>query len=454
MIRLKALRISVIVLLFTSIVPFAHGQKPVIEWQQTYGSRGRETLSAFVYCKNKDLILAGHSNAGTSPRTDKPWIGGSNFYWILRSDSAGNILREKNLGGKNLDYLTAMSATSDGGIICGGHSNSKLNIPGYTGGITDKGSDFDFLIYKLDSGGTVQFEVVLGGNRDEYLCSVFQTTDGGYICGGTSYSHPSVSKTSAAFGETDYWLVKLDSAGNIMWQATYGGDSYDRLTSVTQTDDDGGYILAGYSLSGKTGNRTIKNKNHVGYDLWIVKITNEGNVIWQNSFTGLSRESDPEVITTQDGGYMIGSTTSVQGDAKSVKKKNFRLLKLDPQGKLHWEKTYGGSANDLFKCIRQCSDGGFVIGGDSDSKISGNKSQRTLGGYDYWIVKTDSIGKMEWDVTIGGVNNDNISDIQQISDNEFIVGGTTSTDGFGSTLVKVENRRKEEYHLVKLKVMD
>src|SRR5688572_1611741 len=188
----------------------------------------------------------------------------------------------------------------------------------------------------------IEWQNTIGGSDHDELFSIQQTADGGYIAGGVSFSNMSGDKTENCMGAVDYWIVKTDSTGTIQWQNTIGGSNNDILTDIHQTVD-GGYILGGYSSSNISGDKT-ENSNFA--DFWIVKTDNLGNIQWQN--------------------------------------------------------TIGGSNHDLLFSLHQTTDGGYILGGYSLSNISGDKTENSNGSKDFWIVKTDNLGNIQWQNTIGG----------------------------------------------------
>ena len=135
-----------------------------------------------------------------------------------------------------------------------------------------------------------------------------QTSDGGYLVGGESESGISGDKTESSIGNDDYWLVKLDSTGNILWQNTIGGSSFDGLYSIDQTTDNG-YILGGYSISGISGDKT---ENSIGgsYDYWVLKLDASGNIVWQNTIGGSASDKLKKIMQTSDGGFIVGGTSA------------------------------------------------------------------------------------------------------------------------------------------------
>ncbi len=116
--------------------------------------------------------------------------------------------------------------------------------------------------------------------------------------------------------------------------------------------------------------------------------------------------------------------------------KYYWIVKTDALGNIQWQKTIGGSEEDYLQSIQQTSDGGYILGGVSNSNISGDKTENSIGGYDYWIVKTDASGNIQWQNTIGGNNHEEFWSIQQTSDGGYILGGTSNSDISGD---KTEN---------------
>jgi len=160
-----------------------------------------------------------------------------------------------------------------------------------------------------------------GGSYPDYVSSIQQTSDGGYIVAGHTLSF--------GVGDRDFWVLKLDEEGNVEWQKAYGGSDYDWATSIQQTDD-GGYIVAGYTFSFGAG----------GYDFWVLKLNENGNVEWQKTYGGSDDEEAYSINQTDDGGYIVagGSTYSFEPGGYDV-----WVLKLDEEGNVEWQKTYGGN---------------------------------------------------------------------------------------------------------------
>ena len=180
---------------------------------------------------------------------------------------------ERSYGGSSGDFARAIQQTADGGYIVVGFSHSQ------DGDVTENHGKFDFWIVKLNLKGNIVWQKSLGGSRADTAHSVQQTTDGGYIVAG--YSNSDDGDVSGHRGMYDYWVIKLDAEGNLIWQRTLGGKGMDMATSVQQTKD-GGYIAIGFSYSDDGD----VSGNHGDSDYWVVKLNGEGDIIWQKSLGG------------------------------------------------------------------------------------------------------------------------------------------------------------------------
>ncbi|KAA6438389.1 DNRLRE domain-containing protein [Dyadobacter flavalbus] len=275
-----------------------------------------------------------------------------------------------------------MQKTTDGGYILGLSSDgdksstkSEDNIGGY--------GDYDYWVVKLSVDGNVEWDNTIGGINNERLVNIQQTSDGGYILGGWSVSGISGDKSEASKGNSDYWIVKLNQRGTAEWNKTIGGSGYDDYGLILNASD-GGYIIAGNSDSPVSGNKT---KDAVGY--WVVKVSVNGQVEWDQVLTGGTFLNS--FINTLDGGYILGGYAkgAAFGDRSQGTQGDFDMwiIKISANGTKIWDKTIGGSSTDMLPTILQTPDGGYLLGGTSNSNVSGEKTESSKGEYDYWIVK-------------------------------------------------------------------
>ncbi|MBC8047760.1 MAG: T9SS type A sorting domain-containing protein [Fimbriimonadaceae bacterium] len=355
-----------------------------IEWQNTIGGSGFDELQSVQQTTDGGFILGGYSNSPVSEDKSEGDPLSSVDYWVVKIDASGDIEWDNTIGGNSNDWLYSVQQTTDGGFILGGYSTSPVS------GDKSEGSLFgsvDYWVVKIDASGGIEWQNTIRGNSDDLLYSIQQTYDGGYILGGYSNSGIFGDKTEVSLGENDYWVVKLDDDGVIEWQNTIGGSSDDLLYSIQQSSD-GGYILGGYSESGISGD---KNETNIGgSDYWVVKLDTSGNIEWQNTIGGNSWDILNSVQQTEDGGYILGgySHSGVSGDKTEASMgSDIWSVKLNSTGNIESQNTIGGSTFDFLFSSHQTADGGYILGGSSKSNISGDKTEANLGDYDYWVVK-------------------------------------------------------------------
>jgi uncharacterized delta-60 repeat protein len=316
--------------------------KGTVQWQNTYGGPNEDTASSVQQTSDHGYIVAG---------TTRSFGAGYNDFWVLKLDPTGSIVWQRTYGGGlGDDDLTSIQQTKDGGYIVAGYTNNL----GPAGG-------WDFLVFKLDPAGGVVWQKTYGGTGKDMATTAKQTKDGGYIIGGFSESFGT--------GKPDFWVVKVNPTGGVVWQKAYGGTGTDQVQSIQQTRD-GGYIVAGYTWSFGAG----------GMDVWILKLNSAGSVVWQKAYGGTGDDIAYSVQQTRDGGYIVaGSTTSFNVGYADV-----WVLKLNLIGNIQWEMTYGGGADDGAASVQQTRDSGYIVAGSTNSFTSGYQ--------DLWILKLRSDG--------------------------------------------------------------
>src|SRR6185436_20058437 len=404
-----------LLLLFTyglSFIFYAFSQE--IEWQNTIGGGSADLLNSIQQTIDGGYILGGSSESNISGDKTENCIGLYD-YWIIKSDSAGNIQWQNTIGGSSDDQLNSIRQTSDGGYILGGQSLSDIS------GDKTKNcmGQYDYWLVKTDASGNIQWQNTIGGNSLDILRSVNQTLDGGYILGGISTSPISGDKTEDSIGGWDYWIIKTDASGNIQWQNTIGGSEVDFLNSIQQTSD-GGYVLGGNSNSNISDDKT-ENSNGSS-DYWIIKTDASGNIQWQNTIGGDGVDYLYSIQQTTDGGYILGghSSSNISGDKTEscwdticipYCEADLWIVKTDTIGNVIWQNTIGGNSTEAARSVQQTADGGYILGGITSSDISGDKTENCNGSDDYYIVKIDASGNIQWQNTIGGNNEDLISNM-------------------------------------------
>jgi hypothetical protein len=295
----------------------------------------------------------------------------------------------RTYGGMSDDRAFSVQQTSDGGYIVAGST--------YSFGA----GDYDIFLIKTDANGNIQWAKTYGGTDGDIAWSVQQTLDGGYIVAGWT--------NSFGAGGVDVFLIKTDANGNIQWAKTYGGTGYDLAYSVQQTSD-GGYIAASWTDSFGAGI----------WDIFLIKTDANGNIQWAKTYGGTGEDLVSSVQQTSDGGYILAGWTTSFGAGSS----DFFLIKTDANGNLQWAKTYGGISHDAAYSVQQTSDGGYIVAGYTFSFGAGN--------YDFFLIKTDANGNIIWAKTYGEAGYDLAYSVQQTSDGGYIVAGYTYSFGTGS----------------------
>ncbi len=416
---------------------------PFIKWQKCFGGSGGEGAYSIQQTIDGGFILAGSSWSNDG---DVSGNHGGNDYWIVKLDADGDVEWQKSLGGSEDDGAQSIQQTTDGGYIIAGTSQSNDNdVTGNHGFYNSYGNlinTIDYWIVKLSNDGNLVWQKSFGGTEYDQANSVLQTTDGGFIVAGTSRSNDGdVSGNhldSLGYQTIDSWIVKLDTDGNLVWQKSLGGSEDDGAYSIEQTTD-GGFIIAGNSNS-NDGDVSV---NHGYYDYygnlinsvddWIMKLDITGNLVWEKSLGGSNVDRASDIQQTSDGGFIVaGWTYSNDGDVSGNHGSgDCWIVKLDIPGNIVWQKSLGGINVDAARSVQQTNDGGYIVAGVSESDdgdVSGNHG--IIGSSDYWIVKLDAIGNLIWQECLGGSGNDYAWDIQQTSDDGFIVAGLSlSNDG-------------------------
>jgi predicted secreted protein len=260
---------------------------------------------------------------------------------------------------------------------------------------------------------------IYGGPGDDLNFEFKRTSDGGYIIVGQTFSFGA--------GGGDLLVMKLDSQGNIQWQKTYGGPGYDWAYDVEETQD-GGYIVGGGTGSFGASRWDIWSF----WNMWVLKLDSHGNVQWQKTYggwgvgiDGFSPEYVHDLIQTSNGGYIVvGGTTSYGAGNRDI-----WVLKLDSQGNVQWQRTYGGHLWERSHHIVQTQDGGYIIAGQTGTFGLGFGGEGW--GYDIWILKLDSHGNIQWQKTYSGWSSEGPETIQQTADGGYILVGGTQSFGFG-----------------------
>lgn len=329
------------------------------------------------------------------------------------------------LGGSKNESGQSIIKTMDGGYAILGFTQSS------DGDIADKTNEsYDYWVLKFNANHDIQWSKTYGGSGDDRGEDIVQTSDGGFAVLGYSDSNDGGVTSNA--GAQDYWLAKLDSNGNLLWQQSYGYLGADRGKSILITQD-GGFFITGIldvTASGGAGNTKNASFKHAGGDYWALKLNSEGTIEWSKYYGGSFTDSPFDAIQTTEGDFIIvGSSDSDDVDiANNIGDYDFWVVKISNSGTIIWEENFGGTQIDEARSIVDSGDGNFLIIGDtrsSDIHISNN-----LGAADLWLIKISPSGNIIWEKTFGGSDFDAGLSIAKATNSNFIISGSSrSADG-------------------------
>jgi hypothetical protein len=393
-------------------------EKGDLDWQKSMGGSGFDLLQSIKSTSDGGFILAGTSSSPNDFQKKDPSKGITDF-WVIKLNAKGEEQWQRTIGGSGQNELLCAFQTRDGGYMLGGSSSSspivsKLNNPETLNAKPDlyaksekSRGNMDYWIVKLDKAGVLEWQKAYGGQYADYLRSMEQTKDNGYILGGYSNSPQSGDKTEPNKGVGDYWIIKINDVGVIEWQNTYGSNGDDQLYVIHQTQD-GGYIAAGNSNSTQpltTLGGTVGN----GTDYWVLRLDEKGEITWSKTYDFSKVDILTSLVENKDNTYLIGG--HAQNESKQLKEglvgkaislidrdkdgiNDYIALKIDDKGEELWKKTVGSAGEDILRKLIETRDGGYLMAGTSNSGASKDKNG-SIGGNDFWVVKLMDKTKLE-----------------------------------------------------------
>lgn len=418
--------------------------KGKVVWQRDNFEDEKSSVP-FITVLGKSILIAGQKST---------IYNGNGDAWIALLNKDGEKVWEDSFGGRGADGGNDVLGTSDGGYISVGYTNA------YGSGKND------VWIIKTDFNGEKQWSRVYGGKLDDYGWGVTESDDGGYVIAGETFSFGS--------GQSDIYLLKIDSNGNMKWNTTFGGLAEDVAYSVVNSND-GGFIVAAQTKSyGKGGSdgmivkfdsKGIKQWNRLfggkgldylksitvdslkGYILaggsrsfndgdnqgWVLSVNNDGYPRWEKTYGDVGEDGFNMITRTKDGGFVaVGSSASFFSKGM----KDVIMIKLDSAGQKLWMNLYGGRENDIGNAVNECKDGGFIIAGETTSYGKGKS--------DILLIKTDQLGKEKWKTTVGSVGVDIGNSVQELTKGGYIISGTSTISNlsFDSILIKTDKKGK------------
>ena len=404
------------------------GSNSEVPFSMKLTSEGGFILTAYTYSSNSGTLVGLTNNGETD-------------VLVIKLNNDGQVSWQKLYGGNDLDIASYINQTSDGGYIIAGASLSSNT--GTLAGVINNGF-IDGMIIRLDANGNIVWQKLLGGTDEDRAFCIEETSDGGFIVTGSSNSSNTGTLTGVTSnGMTDVWIFKLDSNGNTVWQKLLGGNSEESSFSVRQLND-GNYIVSATSNSSNSGTLTGLTNNGEG-DLWIMKLDPNGNIIWQNLYGGSLTEIAQNIEETDDGGFLVAATTTSSNTGTlagltGFGSNDYWIVKLTDNGVIDWQKVFGGTNSDQPQYIQPTTDGGCIISGYSQSSNTGTLTGLTnMGGFDFWTIKLNGSGIINWHKLHGGTGDEIGYAVVQHPDGGYVLIGDTTSSNSGTLLGLINN---------------
>ncbi|MFZ1634070.1 MAG: MopE-related protein [Chitinophagales bacterium] len=380
-----------------------NAQVPEIEWAKSYGGNDSEVAQKVLLTADGGYYVVGYTGSNSG---DVGVNHGSMDYWIIKLNNLGDIVWENTYGGSNYDYALSAVLTGEGGCILVGKSQSN------DGDATDNHGFDDYFAVCVDSDGNTVWKKSYGGSNFEQAKAIVATNDGNYVIYGHSSSTDGDKTTS--FGGADLWMVKINPAGNIIWEKSYGDADENFGDALLQTTT-GEFILS-WHIAGAG-------------DYRLMKLSADGDIIWNKTYGGTNSDIAYAIKENSSGSFIInGISNSVDGDVTGLHgafASDIWAMEINGDGDIIWKKCFGGTADETGTDVIINNNGNYVLAGISTSNNDGDVTGHHGAAYsgDYWIFELDASQNIIWQLSLGGTSTDEIYSIQQTPDNGYILAG-------------------------------
>ena len=346
-----------------------------IQWSKTFGGTNDDRGNDIIQTNDGGYAVLGYS---TSSDQDVSENAGSQDFWMIKLNANGSISWSKTFGYTGADFGTTLLQTADNSYLItgvldvtasGGQGNSQRHAGG------------DIWAIKLSENGELQWSKYFGGSFTDAPFGVVETEDHNFIIAGSSDSGDvDISNNNGSY---DFWVLKIASNGSLLWERSFGGSEIDEGRAITTTND-GNFIIVGDTRS---ADKDVSNNNGAA-DVWIIKMNTDGNLIWEKTIGGTSFDVARSVSKTQDGGFIIsGSSRSLDNSFTNQGQNDALLLKIDSEGNGVWKQTIGGAEIDFFYDSVQLNDASIIAVGETNS--SNGDLTENKGFSDALIIKTN-----------------------------------------------------------------
>ena len=370
---------------------------------------------------------------------------GALFLCSVLGVSAQEVVWQKDIKSSTQDFLSQVTTTIDQQYLITGSSiraGSKSQMPNASSQQPNNG--YDFHLVKLNQQGDEVWEKYFSGQNHDFLSATVNTQDGGFVLAGTSFSSKGLDKKEDSKGGSDFWLIRINEFGDELWQKTIGGASDEEARAVIQTTDMGFFVA---------GNVQNSSKGYGSKDVLVVRLDKNGKELSQLVLGGKGLDEVEKMIPTKDGGALLGvysrsgavagsgmpEAGSKAGSQMPKASGNFGegdywIIKLNKEGKVEWEKNFGGKGDDHLRTLALTSTG-YLIGGESRSERSGNKTVGIEEGTDLWLISLNERGEEIWQKSYNFKNRDVLMGMSVLhasddkSSKGILLGGYTQAEG-------------------------
>ena len=426
---------------FMIIFVLSYAQNPSIEWQKCIGGSDDDDATSIIQTSDGGYITVGCISSNDFDINCNHDIISDIF--VVKISNNGNIIWKRCLGGSDIDINPIIIETNDSGYIV---ASTTYSNDGDVFGFHTSINNPDAWIVKLDSVGNIVWQKCYGGTDRDEVFDIILSDEGGCVFVGSTLSiDGDLLNLNSYSNSIQGWIVKIDSVGNILWQKLLGGSYDDILYSVSKTTD-GNYVVAGVTSSDDgdvVGNTSIESG-------WILKLSETGSILWQKCLNRGVYSRVTDIIQSSNGNIL--ATCEYMPTSTSFSNFNCYVLNLSNSGNVVWEKELGGTREDYLKSIQETSDGGFIVGGTTESWDGDLSNVFSNGFEDFWIIKLTETGNISWQKCLGGTGFDELRSIEQTSDLGFIIAGSTNSkdgDVIGNHFIN-PNESSDDMWVVKL----
>ncbi|SIT28309.1 T9SS type A sorting domain-containing protein [Chryseobacterium gambrini] len=359
--------------------------------------------------------------------------------------SAQEVVWQKDIRSSTQDFLSQVVTTIDQQYLITGSSirgNSQKITGSSSPATSQQNNGYDFHLVKLNQQGEEVWEKYFSGKNHDFLSATVNTQEGGFLLAGSSYSGKGLDKKDDSKGGSDFWLIRINEFGDELWQKTIGSTADEEAKAVIQTTDMGFFVAGNTTLPfGSAQGKQAQDPKIKGYgskDVLVVRLDKNGKELSQLILGGKGLDEVEKMIPTKDGGVLLGiySRSNLGGskDTENYGEGDYYIVKLSNTGQIQWEKNFGGKGDDHVRTLALTSTG-YLIGGESRSERSGNKSVGIEEGTDVWLVAIDLNGNEQWQKSYNFKNRDVLMGMSVLhgSDDKtskgILLGGYTQAEG-------------------------